>query len=276
MEFSWGRSPRFTHRCETDSSGPRAPSTDRSGLASRAELRYSRSRDSAQFLLRFRACFAGSGGRCSRRALPSGRLLENPGSRWCCRGRRPLRPGGPDGLGGRRGVVALDVAVEVAHDARQRRAAAGGGGAGAGGGFDNRSRSRTRSMAFSAASSVVRRRRRPATRCRSRRSLRRTGRCSRAFRRRSCRSRSLSAAAARQRSRASCRLRALDLARTSATSSASRVRSRRSSASRRAPYSSLPRRRLGVQRDAARVAAVRASAGLAFAGRVRRLPPGAP
>ena len=62
----------------------------------------------------------------------------------------------------------------------------GGGGAGAGGGFDNPSRSRTRSRVFRAASRVVRRRLRSATRCRSRCSLRRNGRFSRACRRRSC------------------------------------------------------------------------------------------
>ena len=76
--------------------------------------------------LRARACFARTGGRRSRRALPSGRLPTNAGSWRCCRGRRPLRLGDPDGLGGRRGVVALDAPVEVAHDARQRRTAVGG------------------------------------------------------------------------------------------------------------------------------------------------------
>ena len=53
--------------------------------------------------LRFRACLAGTGGRRGRRALPSGRLLANAGSRRCSRGRRPLRLGGPGRLGGRAG-----------------------------------------------------------------------------------------------------------------------------------------------------------------------------
>ena len=82
----------------------------------------------------------------------------------------------------------------------------GGGGAGAGGRFDNPSRSRIRSTTSVPCPGWSGACLRSATRCRSRRSLRRAGRCSRAFCRRSCRSRSLSAAAARQRSRACCRL----------------------------------------------------------------------
>ena len=104
----------------------------------------------------------------------------------------------------------------------------------------------------------------PPTRCRSRCSLRRAGRFSRALLTAACRARRLSAAASRQRSRASCRLRAFHLARPSATSSASRAWSRCSSASRYARFCSLPRWRLSVQRDVAQVTAARASRAAAW------------
>ena len=124
--------------------------------------------------------------RANRRAPEPAGALDRaaPGERGQPAGlaRTAVAPGfgDPDGLGGRRGGVALEVPVEVAHDARHRRGRGRGVAPAAPTVSTIPSRSRTRSTAFSAVSRVVRRRLRSATGCRSRRSLRRAGRFSRA------------------------------------------------------------------------------------------------